>query len=621
MKEQKQIIISLCILAAICLITLSPLLHNGFTNWDDPDLITENVKIREISWHNISTIFVSRHIDLYHPLVLMTYMLEYHFIKLDPFYYHLTNLLLHISNCLLVFWFIYLLKDKVFFAFLSAALFALHPLSVESAAWITERKNVLYAFFYLLTLISYIYYQRSKSMRYYSLSLAAFLLSLLSKTTTVTLPLILLLLDYYKKERIDRKNLMLKIPFFALSLIFGIVGILIYEKVTVAFPLHKKILNAFYILTFYLYKIFLPARLSVIYPNPPADSIASHLFYYGSPVVIFILAILIVLSLKKSNGYFWGAAFYLITVSATLQIMPTAGAGIVFDRYTYIPIIGIIFIFMEIFHKVSWRFSENNRHIFIYTVSLLIIIPLCLLSYARCGVWKSSITLWEDAVRNYPGIAAARGNLGNAYKEIGEYQKALSSFDNALKLNKDFAEAYNNRGVVLSKMGKHDEAFLNFNQAIRLKPSYYKALNNRGTIYMMRRDYRSAYNDFSKAILEAPFYAEAYKNRAVASIRLGKFAEALDDFNNAALLNPYDAEIYNNLGNFFLERKEYGSSVNNYDKALSLNRDYIEAYANRAVANYYLNNYEASLRDVQAAEKLGHTFNPSFLQALQDKSK
>ena len=219
MKNHK-IILSLCLILAILAISLFPSLKNDFINWDNQQYTTKNKTITELSWRNIETIFDRTYMGHYHPLTLLSYSLEYRFFKLNPFAYHLTNLILHLLNGLLVFWLILMLKGGVLTSLVVSLLFGIHPLHVESVAWIFERKDLLYSFFFLGSLIVYLAYLKTRGVRYYALSLFLFLLSLFLKSMAVTLPFVLVLCDTLLHRKIDRKCLIEKIPFLVTAFIF-----------------------------------------------------------------------------------------------------------------------------------------------------------------------------------------------------------------------------------------------------------------------------------------------------------------------------------------------------------------------------------------------------------------
>ena len=224
--NKRGIILSILLLSLIIIVVFTPCLKNGFTNWDDDILVKNNPGIKILSGGNIVKIFTSFHFAHYHPLVLLSYSLEYGLFGLNPGVYHATNVLLHIINALLVFWLFYLLSSRVSVSLVTALFFAVHPLRVESVAWIAERKDVLYALFFLGGLIAHFYYTKRNSKKYYFLCLFLFLLSLLSKAMAVSFPFVLLVIDYGAGRKITGRTLLEKAPFFALAVIFGIIAIL-----------------------------------------------------------------------------------------------------------------------------------------------------------------------------------------------------------------------------------------------------------------------------------------------------------------------------------------------------------------------------------------------------------
>lgn len=623
MKSEKiKIILSIIFILFVILIIYYPSLKNNFTNWDDPDLVTENLKIKELTLSNLHNIFFTSHHHLYHPLVLLTYSIEYHYFKLNPFIYHFNNLLLHILNCLLILWFIYLIMENIAVAFLTSLIFAIHPLKVESVAWVTERKDVLYSFFYLFSLILYTFYQKKPHLKFYILSILFFFFSLLSKSSAITLPFVLILLDYFQGIKIDRNNLIKKIPFFILLLLFVVIGIIssskFMEDEIEKYNLLQKFLLANYVIYFYLYKIFLPFKYSCIYPNPIKSGATPNLLLYALPIISLILLILILKIKFKKKIILFGILFFIITLSTMLQIIPTAGAGIVFDRYTYIPSIGIFFV---ISHFLVSVFSAKIKHnkfikwIFILSLVLLLFI-LSMISHDRCYVWKNSISLWKDAVVKYPNIAISHHNLGNVYNSIGKFEKAIVEFNNAISLNPKYFMAYNNRGIAYMNLKNYKKSVEDFNKAIELKSNYPKAYNNRGVVNLKIGKLDYAVKDFTEALKLDSNYQEAYKNRGVAYASLGKQDNAILDFNMSLKLNPYCSETYNNLGNVYFQKGDLQKAILHFSEAIKLNPNFAEAYNNRAVVYYLTNNLQAAIQDIHTALKLGHKVNQEFLRKL-----
>ncbi len=452
-KKKSKILVLIFTILAVTFISYYPSLNNGFVNFDDDRYVYRNPMIRDLSWNGVGRIFTSvNYTVLYTPLVFLTYTFEYHFFKLRPFIYHLTNLVLHLLNCLLVFWFIFILGRKASVAFMVAILFGVHPLRVESVAWITERKDVLYALFFLGALICHIYYLRNRSSGYYYGVIVLFVLALLSKPAALVLPFILLLCDYFTNGRINKKDLSEKIPLFSIAAVFLILGMFTaaeYVREDPGFNFLDYIFVASYGLVFYLYKIVVPLNLSCLYPYPLKSGNLLPVAFLVSPLLIIILALVTAFSVRYTRKALFGGLFFLITIFSALQFFPT-GRTIVADRYTYIPAIGIFFAVAEL---IVWLYRRKTRYIKVIVSAAFIVAvgALSILTWNRCKVWKSNLTLWGDAVSCCPDgyIPLAYVNRAVSYTDIGENGKAVSDFDRALiiyykelGIDRDYTEVY-----------------------------------------------------------------------------------------------------------------------------------------------------------------------------------
>lgn len=530
MKNYK-IILSLCLILAIPSISFFPCLKNDFLNWDDPQYVTENKMIMEWSWRSIETIFDSIYMGHYHPLTLLSYALEYRFFKLNPFAYHLTNLILHLINGLLVFWLIRMLKGGVLTSLVVSLLFGIHPLHVESAAWISERKDLLCSFFFLGSLVVYLTYLKTRRMRAYFLSLFLFLLSLLSKSMAVTLPLILLLCDYLLDRKFDRKSLVEKIPFLVIAFICGIIASFALRSSGMGDP--KSSLSFFQnifimseVLTSYFSKLILPIKLSCLYP--PIQEIGGVWPYvYLTMIIGFLIAGILLGRYKKTITF--GTLFFFIT------ILPTLPVKIIADRYIYIPSIGIFFIAAEGF---GWLYRSKLEPIKIVKPILAVLLigilgTFSFLTWERCQVWRDNLSLWSNVLKNYPNIPVAYNNRGEVYLHRGDYDKAIFDYDQALRINPNFYKAYNlydNRGSAYLMKGDYERAIADYDQALRIRPNDANSYHNRGTAYLYKGDPEKAISDFNKALEIKPGYAETYFNKALACEKIGHLKEAIEAY-------------------------------------------------------------------------------------------
>ena len=363
-------------------------LFNDLLFWDDNIYVINNKDITNLSFNSLKTIFSGFYAYCYLPLTMLTYSLEYHFFGLNPFIYHLDNLVLHLFNIILVFIFIYKLslgselreintrQYAISLAFIVALLFAIHPMHVESVAWISERKDLLYSFFFLSSLIFYIKYisQIKSSIIHYPLSIILFFLSCLSKPTAVTLPFVLILIDYFFNRFSLKSKVKLfkeKIPFFILSLLFLIIAFYSQKHEIVVnsaddsyFNLFHRIFLFSFALTFYLYKVIAPFHLSVIHSFLGN---AKHFpsLYYISSLILLIIPLIIFISGKSRKLLIFGFLFFFTTIALSLQIIPFRFA-IVCERYTYIPYIGLFFIIACIFQSIL----KNHTYLLIILVTV-----------------------------------------------------------------------------------------------------------------------------------------------------------------------------------------------------------------------------------------------------------
>jgi len=539
------IVLSLYLILAITFFSFYPSLKYGFVNRDDNFYVTENPLIKELSWENIKTIFSHPFMGHYHPLTLLSNSLEYHFFKLNPLVYHLTNLILHLMNGLLVFLMTFMLKGGVLTSLVVSLLFGVHPLHVESVVWISARKDVLYTFFFLGSLILYLHYQKTQSVRTYLLSFILFILSLLSKSMAVTLPVVLLLCDYLLHRKFDRKCLIEKIPFLITALIFGISAFLAQGTGRTIGPKPSfSFINMIFVmseaLVFYVSKLILPIKLSCLYPFIRGDS--PWRYVYMLFILGFLIGGVLLIIWGKNRKTIFGLLFFLVTL---LPILPLK---IVADRFTYVPFLGIFFIFGEGF---SWLYSRSQRDSrlmrTLFSIVLIGIIGVfSFLTWEGSQVWKDSIALWGNVIKKYPNLPKAYASRGEAYSEIGQYDQAIKDYTQALEINPKYAEAYYDRGNTYVKRGLLDQAISDYTKALEIDPRHAKAYYNRGNAYAKRELLDQAISDYTKALEANTQYVEAYTNRGSIYLTRGEYEKAISDFKKAIGINSRYAIAYYN---------------------------------------------------------------------------
>ncbi len=472
------------LIAAAALIAFLPTINNGFTNWDDDAYITANPDIRHIDAPSVAKLFSSVYSANYQPVTMMVYALEYGCFGLDPAGYHWVNLLMHIANCILVFILIFRLSGSSIAAFVTSLLFAVHPLHAESVAWLAECKDVVATFFYLISLLFYLRFTGKNARSAYILSLAMLLLSLLSKPTAVSLPVVLLLIDYYRAGKIGWTQVRTKLPFFVCSAIFCVVTIATQKHVDVirsipTLTVLQKIGVPFYGLIFYLVKTLAPVRLCALYSFPPVITAALNIKFALSAVAAVILAALIFRCRNRSAALRFGSLFFLITLLPMLGIIQV-GNAMVAERYTYIPLIGIFFICGAGVANLAQRKNGAGRPALPLLVGAVALpAALCMyLTFVRCDVWHDSLTLWTDIIDKSPSTMAWY-NRGTTFIHLKRYDRAAEDLTNAIAACPTLALAYSNRGAAYYLMHRYEAAIADFNAALALTPNDEEARRNR----------------------------------------------------------------------------------------------------------------------------------------------
>lgn len=547
-------------LLVVTFITFRPALKNNFVNWDDDKLVLQNGDIQKISAANASKWFTSYYANMYHPLTVMVYAVEYRLFKLNPVYFHLVNLLLHLLNVVLVFYLIFKLIGKQWAAILTSALFALHPMHVESVVWVAELKDVLYSAFFLVSLILYIRHNdKPGGYKFLFFSFLFFLFSLLSKSAAVVLPVILFVLDFYMGRKFTKSLIIEKIPFFLLSLLFGVLSIKSQnvfgaEAVTVShFTIMDRFFMTTYAFSFYLVKFLLPFKLSAVYPFPVREGNLLPWVYYISVIVVPAMAAMIYYLFKSKRippelkkDVLSGLFFFIISISLIISL--PVGRAIAADRYSYIPYIGLSFIVFSITEHFRNRSGYKFRGYFIaFWIALLLFFALK--SNNRIGYWGNSVTLFTDVINQYPEYPEAYNNRGLELFYQGKYDEAAADFAKSIEVKKDYAEAYFNYGLVFMKTNDYKTAIDKFDTAVYLGLNQYSLVYDyRGRARFQIKDYEGSMMDYNKALEVNPFSSDAYNDRGILKGAMGDNKAALEDFNLSIRHKKVNPEAYYNRG-------------------------------------------------------------------------
>lgn len=539
-------------------------LENGLTNWDDEGYITKNA-LMNLPFPSLKAHFTEYIMGNYHPLTTLSLHFDKIFWENPNKGYHLSNLLLHLLNTL---WVLFLLKQipgLSRFAFAGAILFGIHPLHVESVAWVSERKDVLYSAFFLAALLIHTLWlnQKVKVYLYGPGLILLFISAALSKGVAVSLgPLLLLNLWYWGKLK-DKKEWIFPSIVLLLSIGVGLIAINAQQssdsiKSLSDTSLWLRPIYALFALSAYLGKIILPIRLSCFYPYP---NVQDWILWLGSLGIFILITILLMKRKSLPKLVIWGLLFFFINVLPVLQILPV-GEALYADRYTYLALIGILI--------AAWViFPEKIKNGYIgFAMMLMVLSGFAYMTKQRIPVWKDSLSLWNNMIQTYPnGYFVAYNNRAIALHEKERYTEALRDFDKAISMYPQYKDAYYNRGTSRAEIGDKEGAIQDFTAAISLQPDFQLAWYNRGNSYAM----------------------------------LGKMEEAEKDYLEAVKLNPKYPEAWTNLGNVYGMRKEASKAEAAYTHSIQLQPDNAQAFNNRALSRVALGDTTGAISDFDAA--------------------
>ena len=585
-----------------------------FLNYDDNEYVTENWNVKAgLTSESVTWAFTTSHHANWFPMTWLSHMLDFQLYESNPKGHHLTNLLFHLANSLLLFIVFLRMTGALWQSGFVAVLFALHPFNVESVAWVAERKNVLSTFFWFLTMWAYVFYVEKPSVKRYVLVVLFFALGLMSKPMLVTLPFVLLMMDYWPLRRLEfeqekghngiteiyaGKKLEIwrlvreKIPLFLLAAGSSIATFIVQKSGGALQNLEIKLLsarltNAMVSYLEYLKKALWPEALAVFYPHP-GNALAIWEGILCGMVLVGITGVAIKFIRKApylAFGWFW----YLGTLVPVIGIVQV-GSQAMADRYAYVPLIGIFIIIAWGLPELLAKWRHRDK---VLTIAAGICIPtLMVVTWNQVGHWKNSITIFEHAIRvtdkKYPGFTIAHINLGEALLAGGKTGEAISHFKTAIRLKPDHAKAHNNLGGALFTEGKTEEAITHYKTAIRLIPDYAIPHLNMGIALYKEGKTEEAISHFKTAIRLIPDYAKAHNNLGEALRTKGKREEAISHYKTAIKLKPDFALAHNNLGyTLFLELK-HEEAISHYKIAIRLKPDFALAHNNLKIARQML---------------------------------
>ncbi len=606
-------------LAAMTLGVFWPVLKCDFTNYDDPEYFWSNSHVLSgLTWENVAWAFQTACSNNWHPLTWLSFMLDVKLFGTGPAGPHFINLLLHVANTVLLFLLLRRLTGTRWRSALVAGLFALHPLHVESVAWISERKDVLSTLFWLLTLWAYSRYaafevSRVKGQggpkRWYGLALLFFALGLLSKPMVVTLPFVMLLLDYWPLGRVSSFKFQVsssetpttadarpstldlrliwrlvweKGPFFVLSAISCGVTVWAQKKgglvITLReLPVGERIANAFVSYVRYLGKTFWPVELAVFYPHP--EHWAWRQVLLATVLVVGLCAAAVWLGRRRPYVFagwfwFWGT---LIPVIGLVQV----GAQSMADRYAYVPLIGIFIILVWSAGEMALRWQRLK--FVMSTVAVLVLCACALRTRDQLRYWQNGEVLSRRALAVTKDNELAYNNLGYYLFVQGHLDEAMDNFRHALQIAPNHSIAQCNLGIVLAAKGELDEAIPHFMASLRSDPNYTDAHVGLADVLVAQGKFAEAIQHYAKALELEPDSALTHNKLGNALAKLGRLDEAMAHYAEAVRLQPDYAEAHNNLGNILAMKGELDKAIVHFQAALQYKPDYASAHSNLGV--------------------------------------
>ena len=588
-KRDNSLLPWVVVMAGITAICLWPMLHNEFVNWDDEYYVINNPLLRG---PDLKGIFSQQVLGNYHPLTILSYAFNYSISKLDPFSYLLVNYLLHIANTVLVFYFIWNISgNNKFIAAFVALIFGIHPMHVESVAWVAERKDVLYTLFFLLSLLQYWKYLLTNKKKHFWICFILFVLSLLSKPAAIVLPLVLLLLDYWKGRPITLKTVTEKIPFLLLSLLFGIITVKIQSPSAMAgltvFSVTDRLFFACYVLMTYFFRFFVPYPLSAFHPFPLSNNI-------GWPILIsplFVVALLTALwFLRKNKVVVFGLLFYVVNLLLVLQII-SIGLTIVSERYTYVPYIGLAFMFATLASRIKIIPQKA-----LVGIASICIVVFGIITFQRTQVWRNSGRLWTNALKTYPRAPYARTNRANYLSKLALRPDQKSVADSIYKV------AFEDCAIALAERPNHAPAF-----------------EYRGLMYLDRQQFKEALADANELIRLKPNNRIGYDIRATCYYKFNDPAKALADYKKCVEIKPDDHRSYNNMGSIYMNSyQKYNEAISEFNKAISI-QPVGYYYLNRSICYFRMKDITKAREDAIKAGQLGASVTDSYKASLQLK--
>jgi tetratricopeptide (TPR) repeat protein len=659
-------VIPLLIILAATFIIFLPALGHGLILWDDHSYTYENPFLKNFNFREVFS-FSTFYMGNYHPLTLLWLHLDWlifphgdpgTYAGVNAFWFHLNNIVLHLLNVILVFYLIYELLDRkgLKTAAVTAALFAIHPMHVESVVWVSELKDVLYGVFFLSSALVYVRYVKTCKPLLLVVSFVLFIFSNLAKAQAVTLPVLFLLFDYYKGRKINFRVIFEKVPFFILCIFFGILAVKAQIVITALNKQHvislTSALNACYGLMNYLVKLIVPVHLSAVHPYSYQDLSSFPWYFYIFPVILAGLIFLAFRSARRTKDYLFGFLFYLITVSVMIKFLPV-GDSLINERYTYIPYIGLFFIAGQLYSRISgiqtWRYLA-------VAVMAGILVIFSLMTIQRTRIWKDNLTFWNDVISKYPDYWRGYFGVGLQFYNAGDYNTALeytnlscekaapaipymlrgtiyfmnlkndslaiADFKKVISLHEpsnpfDLDVRYN-LGLAYENTGNYPEAITILDESIRMAPDKPRGYVLKGDVLVNIKQFANAETEYTKAIRVSADYIDAYLKRGLLyEDKLNHFDQAIADFRKALAIEPGRKDATVNIAISLYKKHSFDEAIQQCNLALQLFGDDAQVYYVRALSNREKGLFNEAYNDGLKSRQLGYRLSDKDLEILK----
>lgn len=659
------IIISLLILGT--LVAYWQVSSHDFVLYDDPDYVRDNPHIKmgidaqSVHWAFSLTSY-KQYAANWHPLTWITHMVDYNLYKMNPGPHHVGNVILHILSAILLFYALSRMTGSVWRAGFVAALFAIHPVHVESVAWLAERKDCLSTFFWMFTLVCYYYYARRPGVLSYLAVIGAFALGLLSKPMLVSLPITLLLLDYWPLNRLGSKDktsrtlgwlIIEKTPMFVMSLASCIVTYIAQNGAGAVdawtnLSLGVRVADAFAAYAAYIFKMLWPFNLAVFYPHP-GPTLPTYI-PIGSLLLLLAITAAVMFYGRQKRYLQVGWVWFLVTLVPVIGLIQV-GEQSMADRYTYVPLIGLFVIIAWLIPDLFIRRTEpvkaktaqrtatprqeatpiSPQAYLLGGIAGIVLVVLLVLCYMQVAYWQNSITLFQHAIAVNPNNYLAYNNLGGyldqqsdkaitMQERVSLMNEAEQSIRHCLQIKPDYARGHNMLGNVLCKMGKLDEARIHYEQALGAMQNDAIALSNMGIVYGKSGKLDESIKYLKQSISVNPEFKNAYNNLGLAYGLQGKYDESVAAYEHAIALDPNYETAHMNLGTELIQLKRIPEAIEHLQAATQINPRYGEAHGHLAEGLASAGRFEEALQEAKLATQLGYPISPAALSRLQSRA-